>query len=503
MATDSYADPGAPRRSNQMTPRERRRRIIALTVLVLLLALLSYATYYFIQNRRLPVVDIAAPEQPLEPPRFLYAITGEGDNELTRPVGVGVSQDGRVYAVDFGKRRVSVFTNGGEYLFSFQDVDGGKQLRNPVHLVIEGDEVWVTDRRLRGIYVFDLDGKYKRTFVPTNEEDFVWTPLALAFSDQGELRVTDVGKTERHQLHFFSEEGSRTATVGKTLQVNQPDEGPEGFLFPNGLAVASDGRVYVSDGDNRRVQVFDENAEFQAFVDTSGIPRGIAIDSEERLYVVDAVAHTVDIYDLEGKRLSQFGSQGFGPGQFNFPNDVAIDRGNRIYVTDRDNNQVQVWGWPVAQPPAVTLPSSPWGWLACLAPFLLLPFLLLLRKVRVVVTPDFVDGLVAAGEIAAVAKRRRLRLVIPEQDAPLYEGRVVDDIVLSDVLHAESYSESDARAIAERVECAEREAMLLAMATRARALGTTDRDLRRLAVLVETRAVSIEEFRERFLKGTS
>lgn len=501
--TDSYTEPTAPRGRNHMTPREKRRRMILLSILLVLLALLAYATYYFLENRRLPVLEVAAPEELIEPPRFLYAITGEGENDLTRPVGVGVAPDGRVYAVDFDQRRISVFTNRGSYLFSFDKVDDGKVLRNPVHLVIKDDEVWVTDRRLRGIFVFELDGTFKRRFTPKNEEDIAWTPLALAFSSKGELRVTDVGKTDRHRLHYFSEEGSRTATLGRTVQVNAPDEQPGGFLFPNGLAVARDGRVFVSDGDNRRVQVFDDKGEFKAFVDTSGIPRGIAIDAEQRLYVVDAIAHTVDIYDLNGKRLTQFGGQGFGPGQFNYPNDIAIGPNGRIFVSDRDNNQVQVWGWPVAEPPAVTLPSSPWGWLACLSPLLLLPFLLLLRKVRIVVTPDFVDGLVAAGEIAAVAKRRRLRLVIPEEDVDRYEGRVVDGIALMDVLHTEAYSESDARAIAARLECTERESIVLAMASRAKALGTNDRDLRRLAVLLEQRAVSVDEFRERFLAGKS
>ena len=89
--------------------------------------------------------------------------------------------------------------------------------------------------------------------------------------------------------------------------------------------------------------------EFQSFIDTSGVPRGIAIDAEERLYVADALAHTIDVYDLKGRSLTQFGSRGFGPGQFNYPNDIALDKGGRIYITDRENNQVQVWGWPVAQ----------------------------------------------------------------------------------------------------------------------------------------------------------
>lgn len=504
MARETVLDnePSRPDTRQYLTPKERRRRYILLTILVLLLAMLAYATYHFVQNRRLPSLDFATPTAPVSPPQFLYAITGEGANQLGRPVGVDIAGDGRVYVVDFNGRRVSVFTNSGDFLFSFNEVDEGT-LRNPVHLVVQGEEVWVTDRRLRALYVFDLEGEFLRKFEPAGEEDVNWGPLALTFSPEGELRLTDVGDTNNHRLVLFSEDGSVTKRVGSTVHVNSVAESPGGFLFPNGLAVAEDGRVYVSDGDNRRVQIFTRNGDFLSIIDTSGVPRGIAIDSQERLYVVNAIAHTVDVYDLDGRRLAQFGERGFGPGQFNYPNNVSIDGSNRIYVTDRENNQVQVWGWPVAQPPAVALPTSPIGWLACLLPLLLLPLLLLMRKIRIVVTPDFVDALIAAGELPTVAKRRRLRLIAPEADMPLYEGRQVDDIKLTDVIFPEPYSESDARALAARLDATERESILLAMAARAKALATEDRELRRVAMLVEQRTVSLEEFSDTYLRGRS
>jgi len=484
-------------RAPRLTHRERRRRIILLIVLFVLLAALAYATYYFAQNRRLPVLDIAAPVAAVQPPRHLFSIAGTGVDELQSPVGVGVSADGRVYAVDFQKRRVSVFSNSGRFLFAFNKT-ATDVLRNPVHLWVKGEEVWVTDRRHRKIFIFNLDGEFIREFAPKNEE-LAWTPLALAFTPEGELRVTDVGDTRNHRLLYFSEDGSRTATVGRTHQALTPDDEPGGFYFPNGLAVAEDGRVFVSDGDNRRIQVFDEDGKFQAFVDTSGVPRGIAIDEEQRLYVVDAIAHTIDIYDLKGERLTQFGSQGFGPGQFNYPNDIALDARGRIYVSDRDNNQVQVWGWPVAEPPALAAPKTLSGWLACLSPLLLLPLLLLLRKTRFVVTPDFVEAIVAAGEVSSVAKRRRIRLMAPEEDRSLYEGRVVDDVDLGTLIEFDVHSESDARAMAEKYELDQRSSVLISMASRVKALCTEDRELRRDAVLAEIRSMSFDEFRKTYL----
>jgi DNA-binding beta-propeller fold protein YncE len=148
-----------------LTGRERRRRWWILAILLLLLALLSYGTYYWVHNRSLPTVRLGGITGAVQPPQYLYSIAGKGITAMDRPVGVGVAADGRVYVVDFGNRRISVFTNDGRYLFSFSKIGGGV-LKNPVHLIVRGDEVWVSDRRLRQLIVFDLQGNYKRTFVP-------------------------------------------------------------------------------------------------------------------------------------------------------------------------------------------------------------------------------------------------------------------------------------------------------------------------------------------------
>ena len=507
---DVVAEPEADRRlpSNlpsdprKLTSRERRRRWILLTILALLLLLLGYFAYYIAMNRRMPSLSLAPPvSNYVQPPVFLYAIAGQDATALIRPVGIGVASDGRVYVVDFGHRRVTVYTNAGAYLFSFDTTPDGKFV-NAVHLAVKGNEVWVSDRYRHAIYIFDLQGKYLRTFTPKNET-LSWTPLAFSFDTSGALRATDVGNSKMHRLVYFSQDGSRTYTIGSTAQVNAPHEHPGTFLFPNGVAVAPNGDVFVSDGDNRRVQVFNAQGQFTRFVDTSGVPRGIALDSQQRLYVADALAHTIAVYDPKGKLLTQFGERGFGPGQFNYPNDIVIDKNGRIYITDRENNQVQVWGWPVAAIPAIATPKRPLAWLtllACLVPLILLPLLLLSRrKIRIVVTPDFIGELELGGDLSAVSKKSRLRFVAPIEDCSLYEGREVDGVNLGELLNFEEYSESDARALMDRLRIAQRDAMLLAMAMRAKSLGTNEHNLRLLALLAEVRTIDADEFRDMYL----
>jgi DNA-binding beta-propeller fold protein YncE len=48
-------------------------------------------------------------------------------------------------------------------------------------------------------------------------------------------------------------------------------------------------------------------------------------------------------YNAEGELVSEFGSVGSGPGQFDLIHGVAVDRDRRIYVADRNNNRIQVF----------------------------------------------------------------------------------------------------------------------------------------------------------------
>jgi DNA-binding beta-propeller fold protein YncE len=72
------------------------------------------------------------------------------------------------------------------------------------------------------------------------------------------------------------------------------------------------------------------------------------MDARDRLYVVDAVGQDVKVYDVsdpEPNFLFVFGGWGLGDGQFDYPNDIALDATGRLYVIDRENNRVQVWSY--------------------------------------------------------------------------------------------------------------------------------------------------------------
>ena len=72
-------------------------------------------------------------------------------------------------------------------------------------------------------------------------------------------------------------------------------------------------------------------------------PLGLALDRLERLYITDSGNNRVQVVDLEGNFISEFGNRGWRTGEFDHPTATAIDfqRSEILYVLDTGNSRVQ------------------------------------------------------------------------------------------------------------------------------------------------------------------
>jgi len=123
------------------------------------------------------------------------------------------------------------------------------------------------------------------------------------------------------------------------------------FGLVNGLAIDDDDRLFVSDGKMHRVLIFDSKHQVTGQI-TEGLvdPVGLAIDTENRfLYVVDTQQDQVLVYDADSlKLLRRIGTGGKNhwlttPGDFGAPSNVAVDKEGNVYVTDTMNNRVEIF----------------------------------------------------------------------------------------------------------------------------------------------------------------
>lgn len=144
----------------------------------------------------------------------------------------------------------------------------------------------------------------------------------------------------------FTTRSPSTETYPLAVILGSQGSGAGEFEVVRDVAVDFRGRVYASDVNNRRVQVFfPPRFFFDEITEADGVafsgPYGLATDAEASLYVADMNNHRVVKFDSSLQFVRSLGSKGKADGEFRFPRDVCADREGNLYVLDTGNDRVQ------------------------------------------------------------------------------------------------------------------------------------------------------------------
>ncbi len=113
------------------------------------------------------------------------------------------------------------------------------------------------------------------------------------------------------------------------------------FDNPHNVLVDPQGRVLVADRYNKRIQIFDQDGNFQEAWTHLGVPSGLSLFDNQVLYITDGTAEQVVKADLTGKELGRFGGPGRAPGQFYIAHGICVDDNENVYVSEVFNWRVQ------------------------------------------------------------------------------------------------------------------------------------------------------------------
>ena len=247
--------------------------------------------------------------------------------DITAPSGVAVDSQDRVYVFQRQGPPVLVFEKDGHFVESWHRRNGLPADAHHIH-VGPDDVVYLTDRDSHMVLAYDTGGEMLWS-LGTRDEAALQAPFNhpadACVAPSSEIFVADgYGNSS---VHRFSADGEFIGSFGS------PGRGPGQFVVPHSVRVSQDGRVYVADRENHRVQVFSTEGEFLSEWTDFKCPMGVHIDANQVVYVTDQIPR-ISIYTLDGELLARGRT-------FEGMHQVYTDSQGSIYGIDTANERVQ------------------------------------------------------------------------------------------------------------------------------------------------------------------
>jgi DNA-binding beta-propeller fold protein YncE len=163
-------------------------------------------------------------------------------------------------------------------------------------------------------------------------------PTEVAVGMKGSVYVLDGAN---NKVKIFNRNGKFVRSVGRS------GKGEGEFGYPVGMDIDAQGDIYIADTGNRRIQVLGSNGNYLRKIDLSRWhARPVAVKvagSTHHIYVSDANNHQILCFKKDGTFKFSWGGIGEKPGQFRFPGMTAIDLNGEFYVVDILNGRVQAF----------------------------------------------------------------------------------------------------------------------------------------------------------------
>ena len=220
---------------------------------------------------------------------------------------------------------------------------------NPINAITvdSKNNFWGVDRcetdDCKGVFEIGPDGKTLRNF----GAGLFIEPHQAAVDHDGNLWVADATPKNGKGLQVtkLAPDGRVLLKLGKP-GVGQGSNATDSFDSPTGVAIASNGDVFVAQGhgekqnfsrilkftkDGKLIKTFGEWGEGNGQIRS---PHAIAVDSQDRLYVADRSNSRIDVFDKDGKFLAAWK-------QFGRPSGIYVDKNDMLYVIDSQSSDNQ------------------------------------------------------------------------------------------------------------------------------------------------------------------
>ncbi len=282
------------------------------------------------------------------------------DAEINWPTGVALDSKGNLYIADYSNSVIREVSTAGTITTVAGDNGSGAgysgdnaaaisaQLNRPITIVLDSSN---------NMYIADTDNNRIRKVTSVNG----------AITDASACETTSGGTTISTNCPII------TTLAGSTLTGYQGDGGLARAALlntPVGICVDSAGNVYFSDSENHVIRKIGTNGVINTVVGNGAptsatnplgdggsatqaslfFPKGIAMDSQGNLYIADTTNQRIRKVGTNGiiETIAGIGIPGlFGDGgpanqaELNFPQGVAVDNAGNVYIADTQNYVVR------------------------------------------------------------------------------------------------------------------------------------------------------------------
>ena len=212
---------------------------------------------------------------------------GQAPGELDDPYGVAIDENSNlIYVAEGVSRRVSIFSETGEFINTFTNRD----LREPCGIAIHRDNLYVTDIEVDAVFQFKIEA----------------------------------------DMRLVAKLGSLGSGVGE-------------FNYPFGLTVSTNGDVFVADCENNRIQILDDSLHFQRFITHQTMKRPVDVKlTPDEVYVLCDKSPCILVFSHAGEKIRSLITQGIGM-QIGYAHFFCLDRKQNLLISDWGNNEVRIF----------------------------------------------------------------------------------------------------------------------------------------------------------------